>query len=1808
MKKKSVRSLALLMAAAMTGSTFFGTSIPVKAADETWVSDEELQENGTEAPEPDTVLPDANQYRYQKEELAAFCHFGPNTFNNTEWGDYGDKPAAEVFTLTQDFDAETLVNELKEAGFKKLIVTAKHHDGFCIWNSAYTEFDVAATNYKSGQGDILEEISKACTEANMDMGLYLSPWDVNASSYGYYDAEGNALLDSKGNPKDNMAWEDVYAADAEDYNEYYNNQLIEILSSNKYGNDGKFVEVWMDGAKGAGSAVQNYDFLQWFETIQKYEGIEAGRDADCMLFGAEAYTTVRWIGNEDGSAARNTWSKSMVNKELNTIDSNKQGSHYIGLENGNQWTVPEADARITSGWFWAEGRKTPKSIEALGTMYFDSVGHNATLLLNVPPNDQGKVDEAILERVREFGKNIKETFASNMAAEGEAEVTASEVRGGDTAFKPGNTVDGNDETYWTTNDETNEGSLLINLGSAKKVDVISIEEAIQNGQRINEYKVEYRNGSGNWIVLEEGETIGAKRLVRIPAVTATEVKITVATPTGKVPMISEVGVYKATKDFELAAAAPTGMGVIDITDKDRSDGKGFAFQGTWNNQTGSEYVNETNTWANQGASLTLEFNGSKVYLVGTKDPNHGKATIRIDGGDPITVNTQASSRSTGQVWFSSDDLTDGPHTLTLTVDSAAIGIEAAYVINNGGVGMIGLEAEEYTMNEDQTMSVKVTRVGGTTGRIKALLSPNPGTAIQGDFDTNSVVVTLADGQKEVTVPITTRRNIDQTGTRDFTIELNSPSTDLIIGFIDTAKVSIIDAESMTKDRLQELVTSVEGWTKEMYTGDWNTFADALESANGLLAEPSPDALEMGKAYTALENAKSGLSNRTQFTEEDPVVFPVKKDESVIAEAEFLTLSRKEGVAEDKNIQIRENASASNGHHVGWFIEGSNLTMNYKADVAGIYTVRITYASGRDTGNANDITFSGDKIEETTQQFSRADANDQGTVLQTKEFDLKVNQVGAGTITMSTAGGGPNVDKIEIVAKDIPNTYDVNASASDGGKIDPVGTSSVVENGEVTYTITPDAGYEISKVLVGGEDKIGDVAIGDNGVGTYTLADVAGNTTIAAEFELVNYTESNRFQFPGKVNESVTLEAEKFILTNIGGDNETYKLEISKATPGDDGWPSNGKFVNSLNQGDKISVPYVAEKSGTYKVTVTYRSGSPNNSLMWSTEPEGLIKGEDGNNTAAASGVVNGEGITRTLDFNITVTKPGAGVWIFTGPEGNSPQLDKFDIVLTNETGTFADELYKVDLEIAIQDAKKEIVKEDTYTAETIEALKEALNVAVPVFEAEAITQAEVDRQLEVLSEAIEGLKVQTFAINTSVESGVGGTIEANKTAVERGESVVLTITPKLGYTAASLKINDVEADGFYGPNGSYTISDITADQDIVVNFAKTGYTEEEPFEFPTEVNVANTTTLEAEYFTLTNVGGDGEKWKLEIKESNPGTDGWPSNGKFVNSLNQGDKISIPYVAEKSGIYTVTATYRSGSPGNQLAWSSDGNINSGSVSAGASNANVTNTTEEFEVVVTKAGPGVWTFTAPSGNSPQLDKFEIKLKEEIVNPEEYTVTVDPTDSGSVIVDKDIVADGDSVSYTVTANGGYEIDTLTINGEVIAAAAGKASYGGIVENVKGNVTISAVFKASDPVQPENPDKTALWSALQEAYAILAQVDKYSAASLAEYKAVVDEVYAVYESGTATADAIAQAIARLGEAKNLLAGAANPGTGGVGNSTTGNPSDTQKPSGNSTDNGKAVNTGDVSSPMLWIAVLVAACLAGGVVIRSRVNKSEKK
>ena len=1426
MRKKTVSMFMGLVLGVTTVFSSIGPAVVTVSAAESGVTDSDCTDKSTKEPESDKVVPDANQYKYQKDELAAFCHFGPNTFNEIEWGEhYGDRKPSEIFTLKENFDADTLVRTLKNAGFKKLIITAKHHDGFCIWPSKYTDYDAEAAGYK---GDILAEISAACTTYNMDMGLYLSPWDIHEPSYGYYDEN------RKPTTKEN---------DVDDYNEYYNNQLEEILGNQKYGNNGHFVEVWMDGAKGSGANAQDYEFTKWFDTIQKHQGIKAGKDADCMLFGAQAYTTVRWIGNEDGVAFEDTWAKSNVNYDNNTIDSNGSTPYSKGYENGNKWTVPECDGRITSGWFWGTQKKTPKTITQLANMYFDSVGHNATMLLNVPPNNQGTVDQPILKRIEEFGQNVEESFRTNLAKAEGTTIVASDVRGNDAKFKPGNVVDSDDSTYWTTNDGKTSGSLTIKWNTAKKFDVVSFEEAIQKGQHINSYKVEYKaSDDAQWQTLKSGVTVGAKRLVRTAPVSATQVKITVGTSNGKVPMLSEVGVYKASEGFQLAGAAPEGMDTTSVNETSK-----FKFSSTgWNvsllaRTAGMRYINGQNTWSNKaGAEFTYKFSGTKVYLMGTTDPGHGQADVYIDGKLVETINTHAESRSTGAKIFESKDLEDKEHTLRLVAKTnAAIGVEAAYVINNGGVGMIELENSAYTMNEESSLDVKIKRVGGTKGIITAKIQPNPGSAIQDDFNTEfSPTVTLEDGVSEKIVKVAeTRRNTNLTGDRVFSIELTEKKPkNAIIGFNGSARITIKDADGITKDKLQTLVTNSAALEEHLYSEGWDAFAKALKTAQEVVENESATDATIRSAYAELESAKNALVAREKYTEADRFNFLWKTGTSAKLEAEFTTeLNNSNDSDSDPKwpMKIADNSDASNGKFVTDMAFKDVLKYAYHADKAGTYHVVMRYRSGSAENEKNGIkiTEADGKIAEKTVVVDPT-KNNGNVVFGTVEFDIEVTTPGDGmiSITAPNTNKGPGIDYFIISPKSVKlEKFAITATAGEGGTITAEslteGKVDVTEGESATFTITPNSGYEIADVKVDG-----------NSVGkktSYTFSDVDKAHKIEATFAFANYTAENPFKFPETKGVTSTLEAEhatELINSNDSDSDPNWPLTITS-----EGWASNGKFLNCMAYKDYAKYAYTANVPGIYKVTGTYRAGALNK----------LAFSEEGSKIEAAQvdcpSTKEGNNLTvKTFELNIEVKTAGAGTLVLTAPDTNkAPQLDKLDIQLIRT----ASEADLTDLKPTIAEAEEILNAEDKdkYSATALVELQEMVNAGKAF--TENTSQADVDEKKAEIKAKIADIQTQ-FTITAT--AGEGGKIAPEATTtVYKGTSKVFTITPDKGYHIESITVDGENVETIAT---EYAFEGIVANHTIEVTFAKDELTIAKENLLAT-INTANKKLAETEQYT-----------------------------------------------------------------------------------------------------------------------------------------------------------------------------------------------------------------------------------------------------------------------------------------------------------------------------------------------------------------------
>lgn len=1375
MRKKALSMLMGLVLGVTTIFSSVGTTGVTVYAAENGVTDADCTDKDTAAPTPDDTVPDANQYKYQKDELAAFCHFGPNTFNELEWGFdqstqkklYAGRTPDQIFTLESDFDAETLVTTLKNAGFKKLIVTAKHHDGFCIWNSAYTDYDIASTSYKNGEGDILAEISAACTAANMDMGLYLSPWDVAESTFG---SDGGSINNA--------------------YNEYYNNQLEEILSNPKYGNKGHFVEVWMDGANGYNNVPQTYNFEKWFATIQKYEGKEAGYKADCMLFGAGTHTTVRWIGNENGFADDTTWAKSRIsNGQIYNDESQRAGDYKgdptdgysNGYEDGNHWTVPEADARITSGWFWGTQKNTPRTLTNLAEMYFRSVGHNATLLLNVPPNNEGKVDQAILDRVVEFGQNVQDTFRTNLAKANGTTITASNVRGNDIDFKPGNAVDDDDATYWTTDDGTTSGSLTIKWDSAKRFDVVSIEEAIQNGQHINSYEVEYKeNDNASWQPMERGVTVGSKRLIRTSPISATQIRITVGTSTGKVPQLSEVGVYKASKGFQLSGAAPDGMDSTSVNDTTK-----FKFSPSgWNPQKGPTYINGQNTWSNKAdASFTYEFDGTKVYLMGTKDPNHGQADVYIDNMDtPVaTIDTHDTVRSTGAKIFESADLKNGHHTLKLVAKTtAAIGVEAAYVINNGGKGMLEIENETYTMNEDSDLAVKIKRVGGTTGEITAKLEPNPGSAIQKHFNTELIsTVQFANGESEKVISPAAHANRVPTTDGDvyFTLELSSSSP--VIGLASSAKVTILDADAITRDSLNTLITESEGLKEHLYSEGWTAFAAALASAKTVAANENATDTQIKNAYSTLYAAKEALVARTKYTTDDRFQFPWKTGTSATLEAEFATTITEACGDTQWRCEVNSENWASNGKYINSLNKTStgadSVAYAYNAPVAGTYKVTVTYRSGSDT---NKLAWSEQDGKITASQVATPNSK-VNNVLQAKtvEFNMVVTTAGAGTLVftapdgdspqtdkfdielvkladeadltelqtaitnaeailnaadkdkysaaalvelqelvnagkqLTTASSQTDVDakKAEITAKiaDIQTQFTITATAGNGGKIAPTGATKVYKGTSKAFTITPNAGYHVDSLTVDG------TAV--NVVTEYTFSDVTANHTIAVTFakDAVTVAKENLLAAINTANGKLA-QTDAYTPASL----EALQNAVDEAQTVYNKADATQTEVDNAKANVEAKIAALKEKAdkSALRLAVTAAEGEAALTDKYTEE-----------SIAALQTAIN-EANAVLADDNATQAEVDAQVEAVNAAKA-ALEEKKAPVV-------------KEELEKAVADATEVVGATDKYTEASLAALQSAIDAANEVLQNSDATQDEIDAAVQAVKEARAALKAK----------------------------------------------------------------------------------------------------------------------------------------------------------------------------------------------------------------------------------------------------------------------------------------------------------------------------------------------------------------------------------------------------------------------------------------------------------------------------------
>lgn len=444
---------------------------------------------------PHGPLPSSTQLAYLEDELAAFIHFGPNTFYDQEWGTGQEDPGR--FNPTR-LDAREWVSVLKETGFKKLILVIKHHDGFVLYPTAHTDYSVKASPWRNGEGDLLLEVSQAATEFDMDMGVYLSPWDAHSP---LYHVEREA-----------------------DYNAYYLAQLKEILSNPAYGNAGKFAEVWMDGARGEGAQKVNYEFEKWFENIRDLQG-------DCLIFSTEG-TSIRWIGNERGYAGDPLWQK--VNPDKLGTEAELDYLQH-GDPSGTIFSIGEADVSIRPGWFYHEDQD-PKSLEELVKIYFHSVGRGTPLLLNVPPNQDGLFDEKDIQRLYEFAAYRDALYKEDLALGAKVSGPALSPD-----FACHHLTDGLETSSWAS-DADLPIQLELDLGTPKTFDVLELREDLKLGQRITAFHVQVEV-DGVWQEFGTGFTVGHKRLLRGPLVEAKKVRVMII-EARDLPVLTKISLYK----------------------------------------------------------------------------------------------------------------------------------------------------------------------------------------------------------------------------------------------------------------------------------------------------------------------------------------------------------------------------------------------------------------------------------------------------------------------------------------------------------------------------------------------------------------------------------------------------------------------------------------------------------------------------------------------------------------------------------------------------------------------------------------------------------------------------------------------------------------------------------------------------------------------------------------------------------------------------------------------------------------------------------------------------------------------------------------------------------------------------------------------------------------------------------------------------------------------------------------------------------------------------------------------------------------
>lgn len=446
-------------------------------------------------------IPSDRQKIWQEMEYYAFIHFNMNTFTNKEWG-YGDE-SPSTFNPTS-LDTDQWAEVIKNSGMKGIIITAKHHDGFALWPSNYTSHSVKNSPWKNGEGDLIKDLEKSCRKFGLKLGIYLSPWDRNHPDYG-----------------------------TKKYISYFRNQLTELLT-----NYGEIFEVWFDGANGGSGfyggtneirKVDKKTYYDWENTHRIIRELQP----NAVIF-SDAGPDIRWVGNEKGYANKTTWSNIYKDSVYGGMPDYYKFSS--GQENGSHFIPTETDVSIRPGWYYhPEEDDKVKSLEKLIDIYFNSVGLNSSLLLNIPVDTRGLIHENDTKRLYELNNYIRNTFSNNFLME-------SKMYFNDTSHPINKLIDNKISTMCPFKTKLNN-VIEISLNENKIVDIFKISENINLGQRVKKFRLEALVDD-NWLTIEEGTTIGSKRLIKFDPIEIKKLKFTII-DSKDIPMISEIGIYKS---------------------------------------------------------------------------------------------------------------------------------------------------------------------------------------------------------------------------------------------------------------------------------------------------------------------------------------------------------------------------------------------------------------------------------------------------------------------------------------------------------------------------------------------------------------------------------------------------------------------------------------------------------------------------------------------------------------------------------------------------------------------------------------------------------------------------------------------------------------------------------------------------------------------------------------------------------------------------------------------------------------------------------------------------------------------------------------------------------------------------------------------------------------------------------------------------------------------------------------------------------------------------------------------------------------